>query len=164
MYTRSKPHLSIYFCWLANLWLDNDWTQQCLMRISEKKKKISRRRPPRFDLIAGNVCLDFVNTLDDRHTEPKELLEHYSDLVRFGEDTGLLEPSQADRLLKRSSTAPEPAPQGLRRARELREVIHDVFWVIISQRPVPEGALARLNEEVQAAARHLRLVPSNGSF
>ncbi len=134
------------------------------MRISEKKKKISRRRPPRFDLIAGNVCLDFVNTLDDRHTEPKELLEHYSDLVRFGEDTGLLEPSQADRLLKRSSTAPEPAQQGLRRARELREVIHDVFWVIISQRPVPEGALARLNEEVQAAARHLRLVPSNGSF
>ena len=36
--------------------------------------KIVRRRPPRFELIAGNVCLDFVNTLDDRHTKPIELL------------------------------------------------------------------------------------------
>src|SRR6266404_3323694 len=103
------------------------------MRSSEKKKT-SRRPPPHFDLIAGNVCLDFVNTLDDRHTEPKELLEHYSDLVRFGEDTGLLEASQADRMLKRSSMAPDAAQQALRRARELREVIHDVFWAIINHR------------------------------
>jgi predicted RNA-binding Zn ribbon-like protein len=132
------------------------------MRISEKK--ISRRRPPRFDLIAGNVCLDFVNTLDDRHTKPKELLEHYNDLVRFGEDTGLLETNQTDRLLKRSSTTPDAAQQALSRARELREVIHDVFWAIINQRPVPPGALTKLNEEVQTAAKHLRLVPADGSF
>ena len=133
------------------------------MRIREKKKTF-RRRPPRFDLIAGNVCLDFVNTLDDRHTKPKELLEHYNDLVRFGEDTGVLEPSEADRLLKRSSAAPDASQQALRRARELREVIHDVFWAIINHRAVPEEALARLNAEVQTAAKHLRLVPANGSF
>src|SRR5258708_15014129 len=140
-----------------------NWTENACMRISEKKKT-PRRPPPRFDLIAGNVCLDFVNTLDDRHTEPKELLEHYSDLVRFGEDTGLLGPKQADRLLKLSSTAPDAAQQALRRARELREVIHDVFWAIINKRPVPPGALAKLNEEIQAAAKHLRIIPANGSF
>jgi predicted RNA-binding Zn ribbon-like protein len=128
-----------------------------------ENKKLSRR-PPRFDLIAGNVCLDFVNTLDDRHTQPKELLEHYSDLARFAEDTGLLEPSQADRLVKRSSTAADAAQQALRRAIELREVIHDVFWAIINQRLVPARALAKLNAEVQTAAEHLRLVPANGRF
>jgi predicted RNA-binding Zn ribbon-like protein len=131
---------------------------------SREKKKISRRRLPRFDLIAGNVCLDFVNTLDDRHTKPKEWLEHYDDLVRFGEDSGLLEPSQADGLLKHSSVTPDGAQQALRRARELREVIHDVFWAIINKRPVPAGALGKLNEDVQAAAKHLRLAPANGSF
>jgi predicted RNA-binding Zn ribbon-like protein len=133
------------------------------------ENKSHRRRPPRFDLIAGNVCLDFVNTLDDRHVEdqqvkPKELLASYDDLVRFAEDAGVLTPAQAERLVKRGSGAPERAQQALRRGRELREVIHDVFWPIINQRTVPPGALAKLNAEVQAAAEHLRLSPDNGGF
>src|ERR1039458_6229188 len=64
---------------------------------TKESGKIARRRPPRFELIAGNVCLDFVNTLDDRNTQPKELLESYLDLARFAEDTGLLDSSQVDR-------------------------------------------------------------------
>jgi predicted RNA-binding Zn ribbon-like protein len=130
---------------------------------SSETHKLSRR-PPRFDLIAGNVALDFVNTLDDRHIQPKELLEHYSDLARFAEDTGLLEPNQADRLVKRSSSDPERALQALHRAIELREAIHDVFWSIMNQRPAPARALAKLNAEAQTAAAHLHLVPANGRF
>src|SRR5258708_33843906 len=131
------------------------------MPISEKKK-ISRRRPPRFDLIAGNVCLDFVNTLDDRHTKPKELLETYADLARFAEGTGLVESRQLDRLGERSRLDPEGAHETLLWARELREAIHDVFWAIINKRPVPPGALARLNADVQNAAGHMQLVPVKG--
>ena len=66
-------------------------------------RKAARRRLPRFDLIAGNVCLDFVNTLDDRYLKPKELLETYADLLRFGEDSGVLDARQADRLYERNS-------------------------------------------------------------
>ncbi len=127
-------------------------------------KKLSNRRPPRFDLIAGNVPLDFVNTLDDRHTQPKELLEHYDDLARFGEDTGLLDPIQADRLVKRSSKFPELAEEALRRAKQLREAIHDVFWALINHRAVPAAALATLNADARTAAAHLHLVPINGAF
>lgn len=132
------------------------------MPTNEENERISP--PPRFDLIAGNVCLDFVNTLDDRHTKPKELLEHYDDLVRFGEDAGLLDPSQVERLLKRSSASAQRAQDTLRRARQLRETIHDVFWAVINKRPVPAGALERLNANVHTAAEHLRLVPVNGHF
>ncbi len=128
-----------------------------------ENQKISRR-PPRFDLIAGHVALDFVNTLDDRHIRPKELLENYTDLARFAEDTGVLEPTQADRIVKRSSTDPERARRTLDRARELREAIHDVFWAIMNQRPAPAKALAKLNAEAQTAAAHLRLVPADGRF
>jgi predicted RNA-binding Zn ribbon-like protein len=128
------------------------------------EETIFRRRPPRFDLIAGNVCLDFVNTLDDRHIKAKELLEQYSDLVRFGEDAGLLEPRQADRLIKRGAIAPDAAEEALGRAIELREAIHDVFWAIMNKRPAPAGALATLNAEAQSAAQHLRLVPVKGAF
>jgi predicted RNA-binding Zn ribbon-like protein len=124
-----------------------------------------RRRPPRFDLIAGNVCLDFVNMLDDRFTaKPKELLETYSDLARFGEDAGLLEPRQTERLVKLSQAAPDRAHAALRRALELREMIYEVFWALINKRPAPAEALARLNREIQIAAEHQRLAPSNGRF
>jgi predicted RNA-binding Zn ribbon-like protein len=129
--------------------------------------KISRRRPPRFELIAGNVSLDFVNTLDDRHIndrhiKPKELLETYLDLVRFGEDAGLLSAPQVDRLFERSYLEPDLAGRALNHARELREAIHDVFWAIMNKRPAPPGALARLNADAQAAAGHMHLVPAKG--
>ena len=113
-----------------------------LLTQTQDNKEIARRRPPRFDLIAGNVSLDFVNTLDDRHIKPKELLETYADLARFGEDTGLLEPSHVDRLYERSYADPESAQQALLWARELREAIHDVFWAIMNKRAAPP--LARL--------------------
>ncbi len=134
------------------------------MTQTKESRKVSRQRPPRFDLIGGNVCLDFVNTLDDRHIKPKELLETYVDLARFGEDTGILEPSQVDRLYERSYAEPEHAQQALLWGRELREAVHDVFWAIMNKRPVPPGALARLNNYVQAAAGRMRLVPAKGAF
>ncbi len=127
--------------------------------MTETKPKT--RRPPQFDLIAGNAALDFVNTLDDRYTEhPKELLQNYADLARFGEDTALLEPKHADRLLKLSSASPARARDALQRAIELREVLHDIFLAITHQRPAPAEALSKLNREVQIASQHLHLIPS----
>lgn len=105
-----------------------------------------------------------MNTLDDRHIKPKELLETYIDLARFGEDTGLLQPTQVDRLYERSYADPQRAQQALLWGRKLREAIHDVFWAIMNKRPVPPGALARLNDYVQTAARHMQLVQVKNGF
>src|SRR5260221_6988388 len=112
-------------------------------------RKMAGRRPPRFDLIAENFGLDFVNPPDDRHTKPKELLETYADLARFAEDTGLLESRQVDGLGERSRLDPEGAHEALLWGRDLRDAIHDVFWAIINKRPVPPAALGRLNADVQ---------------
>jgi predicted RNA-binding Zn ribbon-like protein len=108
--------------------------------------------------------LDFVNTLDDRYIKPKELLETYIDLARFGEDTGVLEPAQADRLYERSYADPERAQRALLLGRELREAIHDVFRAIMTKRPVPPGALAQLNGYAQTAAGHMQLVEVKNGF
>ena len=124
----------------------------------------SRRRAPRFDLIAGNVAFDFVNTLDDRHIKPKELLSSYLDLARFAEDTGLLPPEEVDRLFERSQASPDEAEKALRWARELREAIHDVFWALIKEQPVPPAALARLNADAQSAAQYMRLMQVDDHF
>ena len=130
------------------------------MTDTNANKKFERRRPPRFELIAGSLCLDFVNTLDDRFSsEPKELLMSYIDLARFGEDTGILEPADVDRLFARSETAPEAARRALSSAIELREAVYAVFAAILNKKPAPTAALRTLNEYVQAAAQHSQLVP-----
>jgi predicted RNA-binding Zn ribbon-like protein len=124
-----------------------------------------RRRPPKFDLIAGSVCLDFINTLDDRPSgKPKELLAHYADLIRFGEDTGLLDAGTADYLVDHSPVAPEEAQDALRRAIEMREAMHAVFAAIVEKRNVPAAALSILNAYIQEAAAQARLVQIDGGF
>jgi len=135
------------------------------METTKTNEKIARRRPPRFELIAGAACLDFINTLDDRFSsEPKELLKSYIDLARFGEDAGILDPAQVDRLFERSQRSPDAAQRVLSAAIELREAMNAVFWALVQKKPVPQTALTTLNQFVQAAAQHSRLVQVNGSF
>ena len=124
-----------------------------------------RRRPPRFELSAGHLCLDFVNTLDDRPSgKPKELLERYTDLARFAEDTGILSELEVDELAKRSLMDPEGAAHSLRYAIELREAIYGIVSAVMKKQPVPAKELAQLNGQVQHAAEHSYLVRRNGKF
>jgi predicted RNA-binding Zn ribbon-like protein len=118
-----------------------------------------RRRPPKFELIGGDVCLDFINTLDDRPSaQPKELLKNYYELAGFGEDTGILTPAELDFFYERVHLAPDEAEEALRRARNLREALHDIFWAVMNKRTAPQGAMNRLNANLHDAALHSRLV------
>ena len=137
------------------------------MTVRPKKRRptMVRRRPPLFELTAGILCLDFVNTLDNRPSgEPKELLARYADLVRFAEDSGVLTPALADRLFAWSEAGPAEARRALEAAVELREAMYAVFSAVIAKHTVSASALARLNGYIQLAAQHVSLVPANGGF
>ncbi len=124
-----------------------------------------RRRAPFFELIAGNLCLDFINTLDDRpNAKPRELLRHYNDLVRFGEDTGFLGARDADYLIEHSHAIADNMQLALRRAIEMREAMYSVFSAIAEKRPVPASPLSILNSYIQEAASQARLVQVGGRF
>jgi len=126
---------------------------------------IKRRRPPRFELMGGPACLDFVNTLDDRFSaEPKESLEQYVDLARFAEDTGVLGDAQVDRLMTRSMQRPEEARRALVSAIQLREAISEIFYALVRKKPVPAAPLVILNQHVQEASQHLGLAPGRRYF
>jgi predicted RNA-binding Zn ribbon-like protein len=129
------------------------------------QKKSPKRRLPQFDLIGGSVPLDFINTYDDRFShEPKELLKSYADLVRFAEDTHILEPAHADHLAQLSQDSARDADRALHAAIELREAIFTVIWAMVTKKPVPRPALRKLNEYMQQAAQHSSLVQENGKF
>jgi predicted RNA-binding Zn ribbon-like protein len=114
-------------------------------------------------LSGGSLCLDFINTLDDRFSnEPKELLATYIDLARFGEDTRILSDLQVDRLFSSSQQNPEGAERARASAIRMREAMHEVFWAIVQRKPVPKAALMVLNGYIQEAARHIELVPGQG--
>ena len=133
--------------------------------VDMENKKTEQRRPPRFELSAGILCLDFVNTLDNRPSEePKELLAHYADLVQFAEDTGVLTARQAYYLTHRADALPYVAQQTLRSAIELREAIYGIFWAVANRRKVPPAGLATLNKFVREAGRHSLLEQTNGHF
>ena len=111
------------------------------------------------------MCLDFVNTLDDRFSaEPKELLEQYVDLARFAEDTGILGDAQVDRLMTRSMQRPEEARRTLASAVQLREAISEIFYALARKKPVPAASLVILNQHVREAAQHLGLEAGRRHF
>src|SRR4029077_20850389 len=121
--------------------------------------KPGRRRPPKFELIGGNVCLDFINTLDDRPSDkPKELLTNYYELARFGEDTGILTPEQLDFFFECVHLMPDEAEDALRRAINMREAMYAVFAALMNKQMVPPVAMDTLNAYIQDAALHSRLV------
>jgi len=114
--------------------------------IPANQKSIPKRRPPRFELIAGALCLDFINTLDDRFSdEPKELLKSYLDLAHFGEDAGILSNAQMEHLFQRSMQSPAPAKRALEAAIQMREAMYEVFWSLIQKKPLPKAQLMVLN-------------------
>jgi predicted RNA-binding Zn ribbon-like protein len=126
-------------------------------------QKTKPRRLPRFELIAGALCLDFVNTLDDRYSSaPKELLATYIDLARFGEDARILSDEQVDRLFTLSQQHPDTAERVRASAIRMREAMHEVLWAIVQRKPVPKVALMVLNGYMQEAGRHVELVPGKG--
>lgn len=123
-----------------------------------------KRHAPVIDLIGGNVCLDFINTLDDRPAEKQsELLNDYSDLACFGEQTGILTAAQTDALLDKAAVMPREADDALRRARRLREALYEIFSALVNHKAVPPAAMETLNRHVHDAALHSHLVQTKES-
>jgi predicted RNA-binding Zn ribbon-like protein len=117
------------------------------------------RRAPKFELIAGNVALDFINTFDDRPSpKPKELLTNYNDLAAFGYDTGILTSAQLDYFLADVPRKPDEAQQAMRRAINLREALYAIFLAALNKQSAPPEAMDTLNANLHDAALHSQLI------
>ena len=122
-------------------------------------------RVERRDLIAGNVSLDFANTVDWHDSErPDELLTSYSDLVRWSRHAGILSEGQSSRLLARAQDSAETADAVFARAIALREAIFRVFSAAIAGQPPGTHDLATLNSEVSVALARMRVTHGPAGF
>jgi predicted RNA-binding Zn ribbon-like protein len=120
-----------------------------------------KARGDRFEWSGGHPALDLVNTLDERPSQaPIEGLATYRDLAEFAERAGLIDRRTASRLLQLGGRL-----QIVKRARKLREHLHDVLAAASSGRPVRQLDLNALSTAIQAAhaAQSLVASPSPGT-
>ena len=135
------------------------------------QRKISRRqstkagglRTPsgfRFELSGGALCLDFINTRDERPTaQPKELLTSYADLLSWARQAGAATRSQGEALEKGAARRPRAALAALERARSVRENLFSLFSNAAAGRRLSGKGLQSLDEPLAAALARQRLAP-----
>jgi predicted RNA-binding Zn ribbon-like protein len=114
--------------------------------------------PKPFELIAGQVTLDLVNTLDNRfsQTGPEELLASYNDLLRFARQSGLLTGRQAKQLKDLDVPEPERAA-ALGKVKELRETVAAITYAQLDGKDLPASALITLDNYFKQASSHRQL-------
>lgn len=119
-----------------------------------------------YQLIAGELCLDFINTLDNR---PRlelalELLNSYDDLLRWAGEAGVMPQVLVRSLRVQAQAEPARATAVLKDAIALRECLYRIFThVARGKRPSPAD-LAALDRACAAAATHLHLEPNRQGF
>ena len=115
-------------------------------------------------LLGGWLCLDFVNSIENRAGMPEDLLTSYPDLVRWGAHAGLINGATSARLFALAATDAPAARKALQRALALRGTLHRLFLAIASrQRPDPAD-LDHLRRVYADAMSSATLAPANERF
>jgi predicted RNA-binding Zn ribbon-like protein len=118
-----------------------------------------------FQFTAGNLSLDFANTVDNRHAANEvDLLAKYSDFLAWGTEAKVLSAGQSHQVSALAGKNPVQARAALRRAVQIREAIYVIFSAIAQRRAVPESSLSVLNSALQQASAHARIVSANRGF
>ena len=118
-----------------------------------------------FDLEAGALCLDYINTLEWRSSErSKELLSDYSDLIRWGEVAGILSSDRAQRLHQIAESQPKQAAAAYKAALQLREATYHIFSNFSEQGNANSEDLTILNNSLSRSLSHLQIIPSPQGF
>lgn len=118
-----------------------------------------------LDLIGGELCLDFTNTVGYHGSEmANDHLVSYAALLAWSEHAGVLAPEAARRLREGAAKRPAEARRVLERAAALREALFRILVACIARRPPQHQDLHLLNETLSRALPHSQLVRSSSSF
>jgi predicted RNA-binding Zn ribbon-like protein len=116
-------------------------------------------RPPAFELVAGHIALDFVNTVDWRNdrSRRRDLIGEVGDLAVWAREVGLASSAEATTLAAAARRDQGDAGRGLRRARRLRELLARLFLAVASGARPAGRDLRGANAFLGAALRQQRL-------
>jgi predicted RNA-binding Zn ribbon-like protein len=117
-----------------------------------------------LELIGGEVCLDFANSMGGTRQAPSERLHGYADLVRWAAHAGAIEGTEVEPLLAAAGGRRAEADAVFARAIALREAIFGIFVAVADGASPAAADLARLNDELARALPHLRIAADEQGF
>ena len=114
-------------------------------------------------LLGGELCLDFVNTLDwRRRVDPKEYLLNARDLIDWERQMGVITKAEAGLLEHTAAASPAKAASLLARAIRLREAIYRIFSSISSGATPGVSDIREFNELISSVMAGVGLVANKG--
>jgi predicted RNA-binding Zn ribbon-like protein len=116
-------------------------------------------------LLGGELCLDFLNTLDWRgRAEPEERLRTFQDFVRWSQYAGILTKKETQILYRRAEQTPQQAEKALLSARELREILYSIFYSAVDGKKPKQKTLDDFNAYFSRATTCTRIVWTQPGF
>ena len=124
-----------------------------------------QRNPPvrPLPVVAGNLALDFANTVDDPNGPAR--FDHIQDLpllLGWARTVHLLSEPEYEELAALARNQPAVAASGLRRAHTLRRAVQSVFGAIADGQAIPEQPWRDLRRLIAEAISHAELTGGHG--
>lgn len=127
--------------------------------MSEARSEVKRT----FEFSSGNLCLDFINTVEDRPLEKRvDLLTTYTDLWNWAEQAHLVRDQQ--QCLRIAQREPQEAEAVLLQAIEVREALYHIFFAVARHEQPENTDLAIMNEALAEAMSYASLLPQGEEF
>jgi predicted RNA-binding Zn ribbon-like protein len=119
----------------------------------------------KLPFLGGDLSLDFVNTVHDRHEEPlRNLLQNYLDLVTWVFTANAINDSQKEKLLQKGQDNQTKANQVYKDSLQLREAFYDLILNLISQDETSSANIQLINQWLSRVFSNLELTQLNGRF
>jgi predicted RNA-binding Zn ribbon-like protein len=120
----------------------------------------------KFQLFAGELCLDFINTLDNRPVPERrqELVPTYLDLLDWSRQAGSVSPAHHAALRREAESHPKDAAAVRVLAIELRECLYRIMSAIARHRRALAGDLRTLNGFLAQSLSNLELHPAHSGY
>src|SRR6185503_12664170 len=126
--------------------------------------KVVQSSAAQMRLVGGQLCLDFVNTVDGRSSYSLrgnnvlgDKLGNYSDLVEWGQHAGIITVLESRRLIEEGRRKATEAQKVFERAIALREALYRIFKAMLTGKTPRSVDLDIVNDELQRARRNERL-------
>lgn len=115
-------------------------------------------RNRKFELLGGNLCLDFVNTIHEYGAaDPREELHSFQDLLAFGSQVRMINEREAAQLSRNAARNPVMANKTLAVARACRLSLYRCFSSIASGRNLSNKDLKFFNRQLARTLQNLRI-------
>ncbi len=119
----------------------------------------------RQSLVGGRLCLDFINTVDERLlSQPEDHLASYPDLIAWGQHASVLTEAEAMQLLAEAAARPAEAARVLQSAITFREAFYRILLAFLANTPPAYDDLAIFNAARSQALAHSEIAAAAEGF